>query len=67
QLKDAGKVELTIFNSLGQKVTTLVSKTQTLGTYTIDWDASAFASGIYYCHLKAGNDFIQTKKMVLMR
>ena len=67
QLKDAGKIELIIFNSLGQKVTTLVNGEQTPGSYTMEWDASAFASGIYYYRLKAGNHFTKTRKMVLMR
>ncbi len=59
-------VELSIYNLLGQKVATLVSKTQTAGTYEVEWDANGFASGIYFYQLTAG-DFKLLKKMVLLK
>jgi hypothetical protein len=59
---------------LGQKVTTLVSKQQPVGYYSIDWNASDFASGIYYYRLEAyATDtrreipFIQTRKLILLK
>jgi len=66
QLAMNSKVELSIYNLLGQKVSTLVNKKQMTGNYTVEWDASGFASGIYYYHFKAG-DFEQVKKMVLIK
>ena len=59
-------VELGIYNLQGQKVTSLVSERQTTGTYKVEWDATGFASGIYYYRLQAG-DHVQTKKLVLLR
>jgi len=47
-------------------VATLVDKKQAAGNYQVQWDASDFASGVYYYKLKAGQ-FQQMKKMVLIK
>jgi len=59
-------VELTIHNILGQKVKTLVLERQNAGYYQVEWDASGFASGIYFYYLKA-DEFQDVKKMILLR
>jgi hypothetical protein len=60
-------VKLDIYNILGQKVATLVNERQTMGYKTVRWETnSAFASGIYLYRLQAG-DFVQTRKMALLR
>ena len=59
-------VRLTIFDVLGREVATLVNKKQNPGNYQVHFDASKLSSGIYYYRLKAGN-FIETKKMILLR
>jgi uncharacterized Zn-binding protein involved in type VI secretion len=66
QLPKAGHVELNIYNMLGQKVATLVSERQSAGQYQVEWNASNFASGIYYYDIQAGT-FRQIKKMILLR
>ncbi len=66
QLPKSSNVTLKIFNILGKEVAILVSDRLTAGSYTYDWDASNMASGVYLYHLKAG-DFVETKKMILMR
>lgn len=60
------RVELTIYDVLGQPIETLVDQVQDVGNYSVRWDGTAFASGVYYCRLKAG-DFMQTRKILLMR
>ena len=60
------QVELTIFNLLGQKIETLLDKKQKTGSYKVQWDASGFASGVYYYRLKAG-DFVKVRKMLLLK
>ena len=60
------QVRLEVYNLLGQKVATLVDKYQKAGYKTARWDASSFSSGIYFYRLQAG-DFVQTRKMVLIR
>jgi enterochelin esterase-like enzyme len=66
QLPVASSISLSIFNTLGQKVVTLLSEKQTAGIYSVDWDASGFASGVYLYRLQVG-EYIKTRKMVLLR
>ena len=66
QLPMANEVELSIYNLLGQKVMALVSEKQNAGHHQVKWDASGFASGIYYYQIIAG-EFQDVKKMILLR
>jgi len=59
-------VKFTIYNILGQKVATLIDRKQKTGYKTARWDASSFSSGIYFYRLQAG-DFVQTRKMVVLK
>jgi len=65
-LPASSHVRLEIFDLAGRKITTLVENTQSAGTKTIRYNASAIRSGIYFYKLTAG-DFVETKKMILMR
>ncbi len=70
-IPDEANVQLTVYNSLGQKIITLVNKKQISGTYRVQWDGKTgsglnVSSGIYFYKLKAGN-FTQTRKMILLR
>ncbi|MCH7954126.1 MAG: T9SS type A sorting domain-containing protein, partial [Candidatus Marinimicrobia bacterium] len=55
-----------IYNLLGQKVTRLIDKVMVSGVHTANWDASNVSSGIYFYRLQAG-DFVQTRKMLLLK
>jgi len=44
-----------------------VNEYQNSGTYSVNFDASDLASGVYYYQLQIGNEFTETKKMVLLR
>jgi hypothetical protein len=59
-------VTLKIYNLLGQEKITLVSDKLTSGNYTYSWDASGYASGIYYYTLVTG-EYSQTKKLLLIK
>ena len=59
-------VTLEVFNLLGKSVGVLVSEELNAGTYNHNWDATTLTSGIYFYKLQAGN-FVQTKKMILMK
>jgi hypothetical protein len=63
---DVTNVSLVVYDLLGHEVATLVNKRQVPGNYSIKFDASNLASGIYFYRLQTG-DFIQTRKMVLMK
>ncbi|UCD95470.1 MAG: T9SS type A sorting domain-containing protein [Candidatus Zixiibacteriota bacterium] len=67
----ASHVRIDIINILGRKITTLVNEEKTPGRYETVWHATdesgiKVASGIYLYRMQAG-DFIQTKKMMLMK
>ncbi len=59
-------VSLKIFDVLGNEVTTLVNEKQNAGTYSVEWDAGKYSSGIYFYRLQT-DDFIETKKMTLIK
>ena len=62
----ASIVSLKIYNILGQEVATLVNQHQTAGDYTTTFDASRYASGVYFYRLNAGG-FRQVRKMLLLK
>ena len=66
QLPEAGLISLKIFDSMGREVKTLVNEQKDKGSYNISFDASHLSSGVYFYRLRA-NNFISTKKMILMK
>ncbi len=64
--KSQVQTTLKVYNILGQEVATLVDEVKTPGYYTVIWDASDMASGIYFCRLEAGT-YSATRRMVLIR
>ena len=72
QLSVIGEVSLKIYNLAGQRVRTLVNSEQKAGNYTVKWagrddNKNYLSSGIYFIKLKVGAQFLQTKKMILLR
>ena len=59
-------VTLKVFDPLGNEIKTLVNEEEPGGTYSVTWNAVNLPSGIYFYQLKSGN-FIQTKKMILLK
>jgi uncharacterized Zn-binding protein involved in type VI secretion len=66
ELPRAGFTSLKIYNSLGALISLLVSGYLQPGKYTIDWDASRCASGMYFYRLQTGAITV-TKKLILLR
>jgi hypothetical protein len=66
RLSAVSDVELSIYNLLGEKVVTLVSERQQVGKHQVEWNASGYASGVYYYRIVAG-DFQQIMKMILLK
>jgi hypothetical protein len=60
-------VTLTVYNVLGKEVATLVNREQHPGIYSVTFDASGLSSGVYFYVLKAGSEFTQTRKMILIK
>ena len=71
-LPQAADVELTVYNVVGQPVRTLVAEHQSAGRYVVEWDATndnghSLASGMYFYRLAVGGEFLEVKKMLLLK
>jgi hypothetical protein len=59
-------VRITVYDALGRQAAELVNQELNAGSYSYDWDASNYPSGVYYYKIVAG-DYTQTRKMVLIK
>ncbi|MCB9207450.1 MAG: T9SS type A sorting domain-containing protein [Ignavibacteriales bacterium] len=59
-------VRMTIYDILGREIKNLVNEVKSPGNYEVTFDAVNLPSGVYYYRLKS-NDFVQTKKMLLLK
>ena len=71
-LPQAADVELTVYNVVGQAVRMLVAEHQSAGRYVVEWDATndsghSLSSGMYFYRLEAGGEFLEVKKMLLLK
>jgi Secretion system C-terminal sorting domain len=65
-----GKVSIILYDISGREVANLVNDVKTAGYYTLQFNASNLASGLYFYRITAqgsNNNFVQTKKMVLVK
>jgi hypothetical protein len=70
-LPEQGHVRITIYDMLGRDVKTLINEYQDPGYRSIIWDATndygkPVSAGVYICRIRAG-DFVQTRKMILLK
>ena len=65
-ITEQGPVNITIYDAVGQAVEELVNDFVPAGAYKIHWNASRFASGVYFYRMEAGQ-FVQTQKMILLK
>jgi hypothetical protein len=65
-LEKDGHVEIMIYDAAGRLVEELVNGHQDGGSYSITWNASNQASGMYFAKMVAG-DVVQTQKLVLLK
>jgi len=59
-------VTLKIFNVLGKEVATLTNEELPAGTYSRQWNASGYPSGVYFYRLQAGA-YAETKRLIILR
>jgi hypothetical protein len=59
-------VKLCVYDLLGREIATLVNEEQSAGWKEVEWNASAFSSGIYFYKLEAGG-FAEVKKLMLLK
>ncbi|MFQ5584811.1 MAG: FlgD immunoglobulin-like domain containing protein, partial [Calditrichia bacterium] len=65
-------VTLKVFDILGREVKTLLNEHKAVGTHTVQWDGTNDAgepvgSGVYFYRFTAGENFVRTNKMILMK
>ena len=60
------KVEINVYNTLGERVVTLVSEYKQAGKYTVTFNANNLTSGVYFYRISAG-EFNQTRKLLLLK
>ena len=61
-----GFVTLKVYDVLGNEIATLVDEEKQAGSYGVEFNASTLSSSVYLYQLQAG-DFVQTKKMLLLK
>ncbi len=66
QIPHRSNVSLKVYDILGNMIADLVNEEKSSGVYEANWNAANLSSGVYFYQLKAG-EFIQTKKMILMK
>ena len=70
QLPRDSKVMIKLYDVSGREVRTIVNEKRTAGFYTVGFDASGLSSGVYFYTIIAGfsgNEFVGTKKMVVVK
>jgi hypothetical protein len=65
-IPNSSLVKLKVYDILGREVETLVNERKSPGNYSVEFNASRLASGIYFYRMQAG-DFVATKKLILMK
>jgi hypothetical protein len=71
-LKEAGAVQILIYNQMGHLVKTLVNSSQSAGIHAVVWDSTnerseMVSSGVYFYILKVGTQALFTQKMILIK
>jgi len=65
-IQELSLVTIKVYNVLGKEVATLINEYKPAGKYETEFNAANLPSGIYFYKVQAG-DFVETKKMILMK
>ena len=65
-ISDAGHVNVSVYNLMGQMVSTLMGGYMNAGSYTLTWDASDQVSGMYLIRAETA-DYVSTQKLLLIK
>jgi hypothetical protein len=66
QLPVKNMVEIDVYNTIGEKVATLVNEVKEVGSYKVEWNAGNLTSGVYFYNINAG-EFNAVRKMLLIK
>ena len=65
-LKEKGLVKLKVYDILGKEIETLVNEEKPSGKYSVKFNGSNLPSGVYFYTIRI-NNFVQSRKMILLR
>ena len=65
--RKSGNVRIDVYDLLGRKISSLVNENLSSGSYSVNFDASRYATGTYVYRLTVNNEPIDTKKMILIK
>jgi photosystem II stability/assembly factor-like uncharacterized protein len=65
-VREKSNVRITILNSIGEELAVVLNEEKEPGYHQIEFNAAHLPSGVYFYRIQAGN-FVQTKKMILMK
>ncbi len=66
QLPARSHMSLTVFNTLGQRVSVLQDGEQEAGFHEVKFDGKGLTSGVYFYRMQAG-EFVQTKQLIIVK
>jgi PKD repeat protein len=61
------QVKITVYDITGRVTEVITNQFMLAGSYSADWDASRFASGVYFYRIEAYGEFSDVKKMILVK
>lgn len=67
RLPQTSYIELAVYSIIGEMVEKIVSAKLTAGIHQYIWDATAYASGLYYCKLISGQGLNNTRKLIVLK
>lgn len=63
---EQSRVNISIFNILGERVFELVNEEKSAGSYEVTWNAHNISNGVYVYIMRSG-DFVESKKLILLK
>ncbi|MBN2201091.1 T9SS type A sorting domain-containing protein, partial [bacterium] len=66
RLPVSGQVSVRVYDIMGREAAVLADRFLSAGAHRLEWDASGFGSGVYFCRIQTG-EFTAVRKMVLMK
>lgn len=61
-------IKITVYDARGKEIKTVLNQQRSPALEDfVDFDASQFASGVYFCNMQADGEFIESKRMVLLK
>ncbi len=61
------QVRLTVFDAVGRRVSVLTDQVYAPGVYQLNWDASTYASGVYFYRMESGGRLVHSRTMTLLK